>query len=119
MGTPDDPVCDEHGNPISPVLVQRPDEVDPFALLRVIKEELEKGGLTWQYQQDHMPPRKVCEPLPEEIVSKAEKVFVDFIMRIRRENPDIKIGWKQLLGELLHRNPPLPVLKPGEGEGDE
>jgi len=31
MGTPDDPVCDEHGNPISPVLVQRPDEVDPFA----------------------------------------------------------------------------------------
>jgi len=114
MGTPDDPVCDEHGNPISPVLVQQPDEVDPFALLSVIKEELEKGGLTWEYREEHKAIRKIGEPLPEGIVSRAEQMLVRFIRQVRAENPELKIGWRQLVGELLQRSPEIPLFEEEE-----
>ena len=122
MGTPEDPVTDAEGRVISPVFVEYPPQPDPYALLGVIKEELEKAGITWQHREEHKPIRKVGEPLPDSVVSEAEKILINYILRVRAENPELKIGWKQLLGELLQRTPAIPVLKPEEreeGEKDE
>ena len=114
MGHPDDPVCDEHGNPISPVLVNRPEEPDPYMLLSVIKEELERANLTWEYREEHKAIRKIGEPLPEGIVSRAEQMLVRFIRQVRAENPELKIGWRQLVGELLQRSPEIPLFEEEE-----
>lgn len=105
MGTPDNPVLDADGRVISPILVTVP-------------EELERANLSWEYIQQHEPLRKIEKKLPEGIVSGAEKLLVDYIIQVRAEHPDLRIGWKQLLGELLQRAPALPVLKPEEEEND-
>ena len=51
MGTPENPVTDAEGRVISPILVTTPEDLDPFALLEIIKEELEKGGVSWEYEK--------------------------------------------------------------------
>ena len=119
MGTPDNPVLDADGRVISPILVTVPEELDPYALLEIIKEELERANLSWEYILQHEPLRKIEKKLPEGIVSRAEKMLVDYIMQVRAEHPDLRIGWKQLLGELLQRTPALPVLKPEEEEKED
>jgi len=47
MGTPDDPVCDEHGNPISPVLVEEED-IDYASLFQLALDMLDKIGILYE-----------------------------------------------------------------------
>jgi len=115
---PDSPFYDPYlpDVPLNPIPVEEGPRIDYFALLEIIKEELEKANLTWEHRLEHKHLRKIESRLPEGIVSGAEKLLIDYIMQVRAEHSDLRIGWKQLLGELLQRTPALPVLKPKEEE---
>ena len=128
MGTPDDPVCDEHGNPISPVLVQQPDEVDPFALLSVIKEELEKGGVSWEYERLLREEGRVeKEGLAEEIISEYEQMITQMVIKHRKKWLELKkvdpkeakkyfYSWTQLLDAFRKMTLKMPVPMEEEKE---
>ena len=41
-------------------------------------------------------------------------MLVKFIRQVRAENPELKIGWRQLVGELLQRSPEIPLFEEEE-----
>jgi len=130
MGTPDNPVRDAEGRVISPVLETTPEDLDPYALLGVIKEELEKGGLAWEYEKLLREEGRVeKEELAEEIVSEYEEMITQMVIKHRRKWLELRksdpqeakkyfYSWTQLLDAFRKMKPKMPVPTEGKEENE-
>jgi len=131
MGTPENPVRDAEGRVISPILETTPEDLDPYALLGIIKEELEKGGVSWEYEKLLREEGKAKEEkLSEEVIKDYEQMITELVIKHRKKWLELKktdpvrakkyfYSWTQLLDALKRLTPKMPVpMEEGEEKNE-
>ncbi len=77
-------------------------------LFEIIKEEIEKGGVSWQHVQETKDAGKIPIMYPKEIISLIVKDRVKTLLYIRKNYPDIKIGYQDM-NTGWDASPPTPT----------
>jgi len=80
---------------------------DYFKLFEVIKEEIEKAKLSWEYKEEHKPLRGIMTPIPDGILNAARELIKNFLEDLERSS-GLTIRYKDLLAQLLQRKAPEP-----------
>jgi len=86
--------------------------VDYFKLFEIIKEEIEKAKLSWEYKEEHKALKAIPEPIPEEILNVARDVVKGFLEDLEKKSGKTVL-YKNLLAQLLQKKTPEPKM---EGE---
>lgn len=95
---------DEHEDLISiwsPIKVEG-EETDYIDLFEIIKEEIEKGGASWQYEKRTLKFKETQkfqekqEVLPKKVISAIVRIRTLHLLHLRRLYPDLKISYREM-----------------------
>jgi len=99
---------------LSPVEVEGVQFTDHEKLLEIIKEEADRGGLGWRYENTRLEVGPVEKILPDGLSRDLENVLIDQLIKHRQEGH--MYSWAEMIGVMQSRTPNTPTLPKEEEE---
>jgi len=111
IGTPENPLIDEEtGDVVNPIFEGEESKIDYEKWHDIIKEELDKANLRWEYRKAIKEEGLVPKPLSEKIINEIKSEVEKLIFEHRKKG--YMYTWFEFLDTLRKMKPQLPTPPP-------